>query len=185
MNNMSENEEGQESGAREIFLDFIKTTRPELEIAIDPILPESENDFHLQSAKGPIAIQLTELVERDFVYQKTTDKATKRDHREYIHNSYGHMPWVVDHELRDSALARAIETQIKKNDARGKGEALWLVIFSASSFLQIEWHEGEQRKESKALISARSYIANLREFNFHEVWFTNLETKPILIWPHS
>jgi len=184
MKKLSENKEQQEAGAINIFLEFMKTTRPELKINIDHKLPETDHDFLLKSTNGPITVQLTELVERDFTFQKSKDKYNKGEHREYIHNAYGHMPWVVDNELRDSALARAIETKVKKNYAKGMSEILWLVIFSTSSLLQTEWYEGGQRRESKALLAVRGYIANLQDFIFDEVWFTNLETKPIRISPH-
>ena len=183
MKKLSENKEQQESGAMNIFLEFMKITRPELKMDIDHKLPEADHDFLLKSTNGPITVQLTELVEGDFIFQKAKGKNNKGEHREYIHNSYGHMLWAVDNELRDSALVRAIETKVKKNYSKGISEILWLVIFSTSSFLQTEWYEGEQRRESKALLAARGYIANLQDFIFDEVWFTNLETKPIKIWP--
>jgi hypothetical protein len=95
------------------------------------------------------------------------------------------MPWVIDHDLRDSALARAIESKVKNNYAKGENEILWLVIFSTTSFLQAESIEDGQREASPALLAAREYIANVKNFIFDEVWFTNPESEPVKISPHE
>ena len=179
MNKSSQSEEKKEAGPVENFLKFVKATRPEIEI--DGGINEGNDDFVLKSAKGLITVQLTELVERDFVLKKESDKLNRRADREYIHVSYGHMPWVVDNELRDSALARAIESKVKNNYKKVENEILWLVIFSTTSFLQVEWYEDGQRLESKALTAARDYIANAQGFIFNEVWFTNPESEPVKI----
>ena len=179
-----EGEEKNEVNPVENFLKFVKTTRPELEMD-DGVHEEGGGDFILKSAKGPITVQLFELVERDFVLKKESDKLNRRADREFIHVSYGHMPWVVDTDLRDSALARAIEMKVKNNYAKGKNEILWLVIFSTTSFLQAESIEDGQRKASQALLFARDYIANAKDFIFDEVWFTNPESEPVKISPHE
>jgi hypothetical protein len=183
VNNLSDSEEQKETGPVESFLKFIKATRPELEI--DGGFPEGSDDFILKSAKGRITVQLAELVERDFVLKKESDKLNRRADREFIHVSYGHMPWVIDHDLRDSALARAIESKVKNNYAKGENEILWLVIFSTTSFLQAESIEDGQREASPALLAAREYIANVKNFIFDEVWFTNPESEPVKISPHE
>jgi len=174
-------EEKIETGPVESFLKFVKATRPELEM--DAELPEGDGEFFLKSTKGPITVQLTELIERDFILKKASDKLNRRANREYIHVSYGHMPWVIDNELKDSALARAIESKINNNYAKGENEILWLVIFSRTSFLQAEWFEDGQWRESKALIAASDYIQKAQKFIFDEVWFTNPESEPVKIYP--
>lgn len=179
MNNSADNKEQKETGPVEIFLKFVKATRPELEI--DGGFPDGNDDFVIKSAKSPITVQLTELVERDFVLKKESDKLNRRADREFIHVSYGHMPWVIDNDLRDSALARAIESKVKINYAKGEDENLWLVIFSNTSFLQAESIEEGQRIASQALLSARDYIDNAQDFIFDEVWFINPESEPVRI----
>ncbi|MGV7220241.1 MAG: hypothetical protein ACQ9MH_01800 [Nitrospinales bacterium] len=178
-----ESEENNEVNPVENFLKFVKTTRPELEI--DGGFPDGNDDFVIKSAKSSITVQLTELVERDFVLKKASDKLNRRADREYIHSSFGHMPWVIDNDLRDSALARAIETKVKNNYAKGEKEILWLVIFSTTSFLQAESIEEGQRIASQALLSARDYIAAAQDFIFDEVWFINPESEPVMISRHE
>ncbi len=69
MEELSDDKELQESGAIDCFLEGMKTVRPELEIERYEKLPEANHDFLLQTTVGPITIQLTEVVERDYVRQ--------------------------------------------------------------------------------------------------------------------
>jgi hypothetical protein len=183
VNKSSESEDKKEEAPVEKFFKFLKIKRPQLEI--DGDFPESGSDFVLKGAKVLINVQQAELVERDFVLKKESDKLNRRADREFIHVSYGHMPWVIDNDLRDSALARAIETKVKTNLVKKENEILWLVIFSNTSFLQAESIENGQRQASPALLAARDYITSTKDFIYDEVWFTNPESEPVKISPYE
>jgi len=67
MQKLSGDKESQESEVIGYFLSGIKKALPELEIVSFEKLPEADQDFLLQTKVGPITIQLTEIVERDYL----------------------------------------------------------------------------------------------------------------------
>jgi hypothetical protein len=175
--------EAQELAAIDFFKEGLKQRFPDFSICQIQQLPESGHDFLFDTSRGPITVQLTELVEREYARPLTRDEYGNSSHKEYILKESGGIPWGVDIQQRESALRRLIERKIGKHYAKGADERLWLVVFTTSSYYRVEYFQGEVLHQSQALLEARDYLANLQQPTFDEFWFTDLQTAPVRIWP--
>lgn len=183
MHTLSSEKETQELEAIHFFKEGLGKKSPGLFIQKIGKLPEYGHDFSLDTSNGHVTVQLTELVERAYARPLTAEEDGKCLYKEYIAKEYGAIPWGVDTEQRDAALYRAIEKKIERKYAKELGEQLWLVVFTTSTYYLVEYSEASVLRQSPALLMAREYLQKLQQPVFDEVWFTNLQTVPIRIWP--
>jgi hypothetical protein len=87
----------------------------------------------------------------------------------------------LDEELRDQALCDVVEKKARKNYSSTAGTPIWLVVFTTTHY-PAEYFKNGQLRISEALARARRYLASAR-FAFHEIWFTDLQSQPMRIWP--
>lgn len=175
--------EEQETGAIQFFVEGIKDAQLGPHVYDIKKLPEADQDFLLNTSIGPVIVQLTELVEREFTNELSLDEYNSGRYNHFILKQSGQIPWAVNTELRDSALIRVIEKKITKNYSKSDKEILWLVIFTTSLHFMTEYSEGGKLKKSKALLLAQEYLRALPKCIFDQVWFTNLQTRPVRVWP--
>lgn len=183
MSQLSSEKEEQEMGAIEFFVKGIKDAQLGFYICDIKKLPEADQDFFLNTSIGPVIVQLTELLERDFTKEVSRDEYDSGRYSHFILKQSDQIPWVVDTELRDSALIRVIKKKITMNYSKSDTETLWLVIFTTSSYFMTEYSEGGKLKKSTALLLAQEYLRALPKCIFDQVWFTNLQTRPARVWP--
>jgi hypothetical protein len=91
----------------------------------------------------------------------------------------------ADIHCLQNCLRCAIEWKLEKLYAKSDSETLWLVVFCTSTYLQPEYYEGGRLRVSAALIEARKYLQALPNCVFDEIWYTNLLTRPVRIWPEG
>jgi hypothetical protein len=180
---LSTEKEDQEAGAMRIFLKSLGVSFPSLKIHRVQQLKEAGHDFVLQTSAGAITVQLTELVERDYARPITAEEYNRGRYREIIQRESPEIHWGIDTEHRDTALRRVIQNKVEKNYAKDPGETLWLVVFSTSAYFLTTYFKAGQRRESRALTIAYEYLDALEQLIFDEVWYTNLQTRPVRIWP--
>jgi hypothetical protein len=179
---LSSQKEDQEIEALEYFVQGLK------DVHLGPVvfkiqkLPENDQDFCLYTSLGLVTVQLTELVERDFSKELSRYEYNSGRYNRFILHPPNRIPWAVDTELRDSALIRLIEKKIDKKYSKANKEILWLVIFTTSSYFLTEYSEGGIQKKSMSLILAQKYLGKLSNCVFDQIWFTNLQTRPVCIW---
>jgi hypothetical protein len=98
-----------------------------------------------------------------------------------VHSGSSNIPSRIDEELRDQALTDVITKKVKKSYARTPGLPTWLVVFSTTHYLT-EYVQYGEIQTSEALRRARDYLSACSRSVFQEVWFTDLQTRPIEVW---
>jgi len=179
---LSHEKDAQESDVMEIFRNGVNNLSSNLNIVSFSKLPESDHDFRLATSKGPIAVQLTELVEQDYTTRISKEQYKSADYPCVIQKGSGEVILAVDPERLRISLKRCVERKLEKHYAKPSSEMLWLVIFCTSPFLAPEYFEGGKLKISAALVEVRRYLGTVNCV-FDEIWYTNLQTAPIRIWP--
>ncbi len=182
---LSSQKEEQETEAVQYFVNGINDAQLGFQINKINKLPENDQDFRLETSIGPIMVQLTELVERDFTIEISRDEYNSSRYNQFIVKNSGQIPWAVDTDLRDSALVRIIKKKINKGYTKADTEILWLVIFSTSLCFMTEYYEGGKLKKTNALLFAQQYLSTFPNCIFDQIWFTNLQTRSVLVWPKS
>ena len=185
MDELSSDKDEQEGGAIHRFAERLRDSLPSLVIEGLTPLSQADHDFLLRTSAGDVTVQLTELVERDYARPISAEEYNRGVFQEYIQKAPGAIPWGIDTERRDTALRRVIQKKIDKNYAKAHGETLWLVVFSTSSSYLTEYFEAVERKESRGLDSAVRYLNSLQQCVFDRVWYTNLQSRPVLVWPRE
>jgi hypothetical protein len=74
---------------------------------------------------------------------------------------------------------------ILKKYAKTKHETFWHLIFSTTIYPMTEYCERGISKVSSALTTARDYLRTLDQVTFDQIWYTNLMTRPVQVWPFS
>lgn len=156
---LSEDRVKQEKGAIDIIAEqFGRTGRPITNIIQ---LPEPDHDFRATCEGNPVIIQLTELVSRNF---------------------HDPVTFLVDLEAESVALSNSISCKLDKHYAKPKASKFWLVIFSTYAYATEYW-QGGVKKFTHGLVNARGILASRSDNPFDEIWFSNLVTSPVRIFP--
>ncbi len=179
---LPEEKEPQEKRAFEIFAHQYNKLSPEFQIGDFEQLSENDQDFDLTVNGKKVEAQLTELVDRSYTFPPSEDEYLKGDYISYIQKEFGGPLYGVDESGKSTALTDLLRQKIGKNYAKSGGKPLWLVIFTTAVYF-LEGHEGGQFRSFEALTLARHYLASEGRNVFDEIWFTNLITRPVKIWP--
>jgi hypothetical protein len=85
-------------------------------------------------------------------------------------------------EVNDSVVS-AIERKLQKHYAKPTSSALWLVLFTTSSFIPMEYLENGRLTIGEPLRRVREHFRAKSWQPFDEVWFTDLRTRPVQVLP--
>jgi hypothetical protein len=146
-------------------------------------LAEADQDFSAYVSGVPLQVQLTELVDRSYTFEMTMDEYNAGQFHEAIQKGYGAMPQRIDPELRDDALWVAIAGKLRRRYAAPEAGEFWLVVFTTQALYLTECVEAGVPRVSEALRRARSRLVDYGPLPFTEVWFTNLQNRPVRVWP--
>lgn len=184
MSQLSQDKEEQEAGVMERFMNSFNQLPYQVKFTSYKQLSEADHDFEVVSNEGHITIQITELVERYYAKSISEEEYNKGIYDHYILKKSGEIPWGVDMKLLNSSLKDSIKKKLNKHYAKSNSEVLWLLVFCTSSYVSTEYVHDGQHKTSNILDEARNYLDSKSEFVFDEIWFTNLETRPVRVWPY-
>jgi hypothetical protein len=173
----------QEREVADKFVQQIMTQHPDVKIHGVKALSEADHDFLLHTNHGKITLQVTEIPERDYTFPISEEEYKSGRHKSFLVKKNGKIPWAVDESRRDTSIQRAIENKLAKHYAKGTNENLWLLVFSTSTYLTTVYYEGGSRRESMAYQIARDYVARTTNNPFDEIWYMNLLTRAVRIWP--
>lgn len=148
-------------------------------------LDENDHDASALLNGLPLEFQVTELVERSYTIEMTKEEYDAGVFTEAVQLNYGARPRRVDQALRDEALWRAIDKKLAKSYARPADGSLRLLVFSVGALYPTEYISGGVFMVSPALALARRELATSGIAPFTAVWFTNLQTRPVRVWPCS
>jgi uncharacterized protein (DUF433 family) len=147
-------------------------------------LPEYDHDFSITLGKVKVQVQLTELVERSFISPITEEEVKTKKGEDIALKWSGGVLFRIDIEQKNAALTNLIKQKLDMNYAKSSDTFIWLVVFSTSPYC-MEYVKGGQLYMSEGLAQAQEYLKGLSRIVFGEVWFTNLQTRPIKVWPIS
>ncbi len=145
-------------------------------------LPEADHDFSASVAGISLKVQVTELVDRSYTFDMSIEEYNAGNWSTATLDSPGQIPRRVDEELKRRALADTIARKLSKHYAKSKEGLTWLLVFSVADYLT-EFYCGGVLQVSEGLAFARASLANAPAGAFDEVWFTNLQTRPVRVWP--
>jgi hypothetical protein len=182
---LSHEKEDQEIGAVERFIGGLNQLSDYPNVNGFDKLPEADHDFTLDTSAGSITVQLTELVERDYAKPISKQEYNEGKCHDFIQKAPGMIPLAADNYWLQNCLRRAIERKLEKFYAKSDSETLWLVVFCTSTYLQTEYYVDGRLRVSAALTEARKYLQTLPNCVFDVIWYTNLLTRPVHIWPEG
>lgn len=143
-------------------------------------LEQDDHDFSAKVDGALVNIQLTELVDRLWI--RDSPPPGQSLGRLQIH-LVGTGTNYVDVPALDDALRGLIETKMNKHYAKPERGAFWLVVFCTGSYVLEHISEGKL-VQTQALELARNFLKTLTApMPFDEIWFTDLQTVPIQVWP--
>lgn len=181
---LSDDKPVQESEAFARFVETYNSSKSGGTLTVVRQLEESGQDFVASEFGIEIIIQLTELVDRTFTFEMTQEEYDSGKWPSAVLRASGERPWRIDQELKDSALVNLIDAKINKHYSKAKGSFLWLVVFATNHY-ETEHMEGGVLRTSEALSRARRHLASIDSLVFDKIWFTNLLTRPVRVWPTS
>lgn len=180
---LPDNKESQEVSALRIFIHGYNKLSPEFQINDFKQLPEDDQDFCLTVNGVKLEAQLTELVDRSYTIPLSKEEYLKSDHTSHVLKDSEKPPFGIDESKKSTALTGLLKQKIGKSYAKSEGNPLWLIIFTTAALYMLEFNEGGQLRVSEALMLARHYLDSEGQNIFDQIWFTNLITRPVKVWP--
>ena len=183
---LSSDKEQQETAVVETFLDALSRYSIYTDILGYSKLPEADHDFVLNCKDGSdILLQVTEIVERDYAFPITKADYNSGIYNHFIHKGSDQIPWAVDTNRISTSIQRRIEGKILKHYSKSEHETLWLLIFSTSIYPEVDVCVRGNKRDSEAVSIAHDYLNSLDHIVFDQIWYTNLMTTPVRIWPYD
>ena len=183
---LSEEKTKQQSEVAQVFVEGFNGLASEQQIRSWHDLPENDNDCLLTLEGGlEVHLEITELVDRGFTFPMTREEYDEGKWFQAIQKDFGQLPWRIDVEKKEAALVELVEKKLAKHYAKESGKELWLLIFTTMRDYLTEYVEKGIICTSPALGRTRQYLAGIPSVDFDEIWFTNLETKPVRVWPEN
>lgn len=180
---LSSDKPEQELQAAHRFVELHNAAYPLDQLTSLEQLPENDHDFRATKGNLPVTIQLTELVDREYTAPMSQQEYDGTKWLAAVQKSNGEIPWRVDVQKRDMALSNLINK--KASHYAPSSTALWLVVFTTDAGYLTEYQQNGRAVQSTALQNARSNLSESARQLFSEIWFTNLKTRPILVWARA
>lgn len=147
-------------------------------------LPENDHDFAVTVGGANVILQITELVDRMYTFSMTEEEY-RAGRWSCVYLVPGEaVPRRLDEGLRDDALAAVIQHKLQKMYAKPEQSMLWLVVFTTAHY-STEFMRGGVLQVSEGLARARRTLNEYPSVPFSEVWFSDLQSRPVKVWPES
>jgi hypothetical protein len=153
-------------------------------ISITNLVPlqEKEHDIRCTIGERNIKIQITEISEKGFILPPGSQDPNNPKSIA-LFSAVDLVGVQIDSEKKSGSISRAIETKLDKYYASEKGFSIWLLIFTTSPFIDTLVWDGKNIIVCEPLIRARKLLEKRSSAPFDEIWFTDLKTRPVRIWP--
>jgi hypothetical protein len=145
-------------------------------------LPERGHDASMKIDGQRVLLQITEICQREFELPPgSLDPGNP--------NSIGHFSAVSDVAIQldtiktNDAIRRAVEKKVNKCYASDRDASTWLLVFTTSPHILTETFLDGKPVIEEPLHRARAFAASRSVDPFSEIWFSNLVTRPVRIWP--
>jgi hypothetical protein len=153
--------------------------------SVEP-LEEADHDSLAVVDGQKVVLQLAELVSRQWL-RDHSPPGQKMGVIEISLSGDDTQHRQVDIEAQDDALRSLIAGKLAKHYAKPQGCGMWLVIFTTSTY-RTEYGKDGRTVISRGLKRARDFLVEASRMPdsgmvFDEIWFTNLRSKPVTVWP--
>jgi hypothetical protein len=148
------------------------------------MLPERGHDASMTINAQRVVLQITEIWQKEF--ELPPGSPDPGDPTSIGHfSAASHEAIQLDSRKMNDAIRRAIEKKLDKHYAPDRGAETWLLVFTTSPHIPTETSRDGELVIEEPLRRARD-LATVRSLNpFSEIWFSNLVTRPVRIWPPS
>lgn len=180
---LSNIKEDQEREALARFVERFNHMANKLQITDVMQLPEQDQDFQITVGNRQVQVQLTELVDKFFATPMSEDEVKAGKWGGPIMQREGKV-FKIDVSKKNAALANLIDKKLAKQYSKDNAFALWLVVFTTLHYVA-EYIQGGQLYITEALGQAQDRLQSRSSVMFDEIWFTDLQTQPVRIWPIS
>jgi hypothetical protein len=144
-------------------------------------LEERDHDFEIEKQNKTIVVQVTEIIERDYVIDKgasPTPGATEGVIRFKLGSRHSQE---IDVIKRNRALETAIKRKVEKHYAKPANE-FWLLVFTTDVGIFPEVSDTEFMELPTPLEYAQEYLKGVTT-PFDQIWFVNMyDGAPLMIW---
>jgi hypothetical protein len=148
-------------------------------------LPERGHDASMKINGQSVVLQITEIWQKEFELPPgSPDPGNPK--------SIGHFSAVsneaiqLDSRRMNDSIRCAIKKKLDKHYAPDRDAATWLLIFTTSPHILTETFRDGELVIEEPLQRAREFAAAAHSLDpFSEIWFSNLITRPVRIWPPS
>ncbi|MDX2445809.1 MAG: hypothetical protein QNK29_01265 [Desulfobacterales bacterium] len=147
-------------------------------------LSEEGQDVVINTGQGDILLQVSQIADMDFAFPISRADYNSGRYSHFISKPSEEIPWAVDLDLRDTSIQRSIQMKLQEHDAKSDHRDCWLLVFSTSGYPEIECCVRGNTKDSDAVSIARAYLNKYGRIPFDQIWYTNLVTFPVRIWPY-
>ena len=147
--------------------------------------PEDGQSFVINTKKGDISLQIAEIAERDFTFPISMVEYDSGRYRHFIVKTPGEIPLAVDNNRLSTSIQRKVREQLETDYSKSEHEVLWLLVYSTSGYPEIDCCVRGSKMDGEAVSMARDYLNNHEQVIFDQIWYTNLVTLPVRIYPHN
>lgn len=174
----------QEMAVIELFIERYNQSQ-KVQIERDYVeLEESNHDFQITTNGNTVIVQLTEIVERDYVIDKGAARTPDAKEGIIRFKVGATRQQEVDISKRNRALETAITRKVQKRYAKPNHE-FWLLVFTTDTGFFPEIADAAFEEVKAPLEYARGYLESV-DTVFDQVWFINLyQGMPLLVWDGS
>lgn len=180
---LSQDKQLQEEEVTKLFIKSFNRQSGDRKIINYKKLPEHSQDFLLSTKSNEIYLQVTEIVEREFTSPMTQEEYDYGDWKNAYLKKSGEIPWKLDKKKMEKALFHTINKKIDQRYFKVEGKELWLLVFTTFTLYETKYVYQKEYYDSNALILARNKLSKIHDLVFDEIWFTNLLTNAVQVWP--
>lgn len=183
---LSSDKAKQEQQVMEAFARLLKRSYHVPRIESWQSLDGRDHDSSASTDDGEVEIQIAELVDRSYCFPISREEyGLDGPWDEFVVKKSGVLPWGVDRIKKTAALLDLVIEKMRKNYAKPDDKALWLIVFTTGIHYNMENVEEGKHRQSDGLRLVQWYLREYGSGAFEEIWFTDLETRPVLSWPED
>ncbi len=146
---------------------------------------EGGQGYMINTREGDISLQVTQIADRDFAFPISRADYKSGRYSHFISKPSEEIPWAVDLNRRDTSIQRLIQAMLQDHEAMSDPIACWLLVFSTSGYPEIECCVRGSSRDSDAVSMARDYLNKCERIAYDQIWYSNLVTLPVRIWPYE
>ena len=182
---MSPNNEAPIAGIVEDFVEVLAERNLYMGITGHRKLPEGSQGFILNNEIGDILLQVAEIAERDFTFPISRAEYDSGRYSHFIAKTPGETPLAVDSNRLSTSIQRKVREQLEAQVSNTEHQMIWLLVYSTSGYPEVDCCVRGNKMAGEAVSMARDYLNNHEQVIFDQIWYTNLVTLPVRIYPHN